>query len=86
MRALVAYAPALVLLIAGAVVLLAFPFGTAVPCDCPTNEVCSCPPMTAYNPAGPILLLGAGVYALGAFIFRLARDPRNASPTAGVFP
>lgn len=78
MRAPVAYAPAIVLLAAGLVVLATLPLSGPIQCSCTPgpNGTCLYPPCPTgrwFDPLGPILLVGAILAAVLAFALRLRR-------------
>ena len=82
LQTLVIYSPAIVLVAAGVAVLMLVPLytysgpsGPGVGCGGTTPGAYACPVVYAgtstLNLTGPLLLLGAGVYALAALVFTL---------------
>jgi hypothetical protein len=68
LKAVVAYSPAIALLIAGILVSIAFPVEQSLPCSCPAQlpgheSTCTCPQGYQIDFAGPILLLAALIAA-----------------------
>lgn len=87
LAAIISYAPGLALLLAGIVVLVTTPWATPLTCSCSpgpngTPECSPCPSGEVIHPAGPLLVFGAAVYALAAFL--LSRYLRSRDrPKAG---
>jgi hypothetical protein len=86
-RDLARYWPAIILLFAGFVALIAFPFvqpGTPCVCSGPPGTACNCPSVPAHPVplylVGPLLLLAAGVYSLAVFLNGLYRHGKSQPP------
>lgn len=81
-------APAVALLIAGIVVLVAFPvYSAPQSCACagPPGSICNCPSLAGTfgpNPIGILLLAAAGTYGAIASVLVLVmgRRPRRSAP------
>jgi len=89
LRVVIWYAPGLARLLAGIVVLVSAPLTTPLTCSCSTGpngtkECVPCPSGYVIHPAGPLLLVGAAVYALAIFGVRLhlrsKRPPKQGHP------
>jgi hypothetical protein len=75
-RSVTWYAPGLAFLLAGVAVLVTTSLTTPLTCSCSTGpngtkECVPCPSGEVIHPAGPLLLVGAAVYALAIFWIRL---------------